>query len=262
MVKKHTQKTIDLNAEYAKYYQQKELAAALEKTNDHKLIAFPSVYKGGAKDEWLKLGGNSLLFYKYYIAPRLGKKNVKINQDNETRCKFKDGLAMVHWKKLFLENMDRLKYKYIEEDGLIKVDIKHTFTADEIKSMATREKTERVMANRLIVPEAIEPKVYAKLLKLAEIMPYKAKSIEKTFRGDFGTGLNRAVTEMLMIYAQMVDGLISPANAKVLLKKSIAKMGAILIILNEAKIFDVETEYKLGKILAELKDSVEEIKNV
>ena len=60
------------NQIYQKYYETKRIAMVMEENNNSKIIAIPSLTKG-AKDEWLKLGGNSAYFYKYLIAPRLHK---------------------------------------------------------------------------------------------------------------------------------------------------------------------------------------------
>ena len=86
----------NLSNAYKIYFEQKQLALILEKSNDSKLILFPSVSTRGAKDEWLKLGGNSALFYKYLIAPRLGKKSPTIRPDTDTNHRFKNGIISIH----------------------------------------------------------------------------------------------------------------------------------------------------------------------
>ena len=247
----------DIKNAYEKYYHQKELAKALEKTNTNKIIAFPSVETKGEKDEWLKISGNSALFYKYLVAPRLGK-NPKINPDTDRRFRFENGVIMLHWKHLFLENLKKLNYTPREENGLLVFNLNHTFTDEEIKSLKTREKDVRIKTNRLLIPEIIEPKLYIKLIALTKTIPFKSVKLPDLFKESYGKGLNRIVTEMLTIYNLMVDGLLTKEAAVLKLRQSLAKMSALLIILNELKLFDIETENNLGHLLADIKAELRE----
>lgn len=94
------------NQNYKHYYKTKRFAKILEEDNTSKLILFPSA--NGQKDEWLKLGGNSALFYKYLIAPRLNKKPPTIRPDTDLQHRFKDGIISIHWKNQFIENLTKI----------------------------------------------------------------------------------------------------------------------------------------------------------
>ena len=90
------------NERRAIYYKGKRVAHLLEETNNSKLLLFPSL--GGEKREWYKIGGNSLLFYKYRIGPRIGRK-VKILRVNNKRERFNHGIASIHWLDVFAKRM-------------------------------------------------------------------------------------------------------------------------------------------------------------
>ncbi|MBR2998462.1 hypothetical protein IKF34_01640 [Candidatus Saccharibacteria bacterium] len=96
------------DAAYKQYFKTKQIAKIMEEDNNSKLIIFPSVETKGEKDEWLKIGGNSALFYKYLIAPRLGKKPPTIRPDTDLKHRFKDGIISVHWKNTFLNNLSKI----------------------------------------------------------------------------------------------------------------------------------------------------------
>lgn len=79
---------------HREYYNGKMIALSLEEKNNSRLILYPSL--SGTKDEWYKMGGQSALFYKYIVGPRLKKKPV-IRKDNDLRHRFKHGIVSVHW---------------------------------------------------------------------------------------------------------------------------------------------------------------------
>ena len=87
---------------YREYYNGKVIALALEDKNNSRLILYPSL--SGTKDEWYKMGGNSALFYKYIVGPRLKKKPV-IRKDNDLRHRFKHGIVAIHWGDKFMKDV-------------------------------------------------------------------------------------------------------------------------------------------------------------
>ena len=123
---------------YQEYYERKRIAMVMEGNNNSKIIAIPSLNKN-AKDEWLKLGGNSAYFYKYFVAPRLNKKPPTIHQDTDLNHRFKSSIIAVHWKDAFIKNMKSLKLEPIEESGLLIFQLNHKYTKAEIKKLHAKE---------------------------------------------------------------------------------------------------------------------------
>lgn len=171
---------------YRKHYDAKIVALKLEEMNNSKLILFPSVNKN-EDDEWYKMGGNSALFYKNIVGPRLGRKDVKIRKDADMNHRFKGGVVAVHWKKRFIVRMIEAGYEEFEENelGMLFFDLGNKFTVEEIERYRTKEKREAEKLNRIITLKNSFPDLYGLYLQLARLLPLKLKRMNPVYREMF-----------------------------------------------------------------------------
>ena len=241
---------------YKLYFKTKQLAKLLEEDNNSKLILFPSA--SGEKDEWLKMGGSSALFYKYLIAPRLNKKSPTIRPDTDLSHRFKDGIISIHWKNLFLKNLTKIGLPPPhEENGLLIVELNHKFTQAEIKKLKSREKEKHAEINQILKPKNSIPELYHILLVLAKSLPPKVAKLKEPYRNDFGSQINHTVCELFITYTDYVDKNITSLSAKSSFHRSVNKLNALLIILNENKLLDYSTIGRVGRTLLDLRETIE-----
>lgn len=257
-MKSTKEKSNTQNQNYKIYYKTKQIAKILEEDNNSRLILFPSA--NGAKDEWLKLGGNSALFYKYLIAPRLNKKSPTVRPDTDLEHRFKDGVISIHWKNLFLENLAKIGLTSIaEENGLLIIKLGHKFSLAEIKKLKSREKEMESEVAQLLKPKNTAPELYHHLLALAKALPPKVAKLKEPYRSDFGSQINRAISELFITYLDFVNHNLPQETAKDALLNSTNRINALLIILNENKLLDHSTISSTGRIITELRTNIEKV---
>ena len=163
---------------YKEYYDCKQVALTLEKMNNSRIIVFPSVASKGDKDEWFKIAGNSVYFYKYYVAPRLKRrKPPTVHPDTDMRCRSRNGVIFLHWKENILKTMEGLGYEMKEESGVMIFELDYKFSFDEIKALKKREKEDLEALNDLFRPKKVFPDLYGIILELSKTIPVKAKRL-------------------------------------------------------------------------------------
>lgn len=133
------------------YYEVKGAVLVLEEKNNDTVYLFPS--STGAKGEWYRIGGHSALFYKYFLGPRIGRKDVRIRKDTDVRMVFRHGVASVHHGDRFMYRVKELGYK-VKEDrlGMIVVELGKTFTMSEIKNMGETARSELEQVQLILQP--------------------------------------------------------------------------------------------------------------
>ena len=236
---------------HREYYNGKVIALALEDKNNSKLILYPSL--SGIKDEWYKMGGQSALFYKYIVGPRLKKKPV-IRKDNDLRHRFKYGIVAVHWGDKFVKDVTAIGLKARQIDyGIIIVELERSFTPKEIEEMRNLEKTEQDKLNKMIMPEKNYPDLYGLIRQLARLLPPKIKKMDATYRETIGSRTIEILIRLIEIYFQMANGRISVATAREVMLKQVDNMTALIVIIDENQLIDLTTRTRIGEILVDIK---------
>ena len=236
---------------HREYYNGKVIALSLEEKNRSRLILYPSL--SGTKDEWYKMGGQSALFYKYIVGPRLKKKPV-IRKDNDLKHRFKHGIVSVHWGEKFMNDvktigLDAKKIDY----GIIVVEMEREYTANEILEMRKREQVDAEKVKKIIMPKKNFPDIYGLIRQLAQILPPKIKKMDGVYREAFGMGMLKDVASLTKIYFKMANGRISEELAREKMFLEIDNITAVLAIADENQLFDLVTRTKIGETLVDLK---------
>lgn len=226
----------------------------MEENNNSKIIAFPSLNKG-AKDEWLKLGGNSAYFYKYLIAPRLHKKTPTIHPDTDLNYRFKSGIIAIHWKNTFISNMKSLNLEPTEESGLLIFNLPRRYTTAEIKKLRAKETEVRNKTNQLLRPKNTIPELYNQFLTLAQTLPNKIRKLDEHYRQAYGASLNDVLIKLFENYIELSEGG-DKAKIRQCFVTSINRLNAILIILNENHALDNSTAERLGTLIIDIKNCI------
>lgn len=236
---------------HREYYNGKVIALSLEEKNRSRLILYPSL--AGIEDEWYKMGGQSALFYKYIVGPRLKKKPV-IRKDNDLKHRFKRGIVSVHWGEKFMKDVNTIGLKAKKIDyGLIVVEMEKEYTANEILEMYKREQADAEKVKKIIMPKKNFPDIYGLIRQLAQILPPKIKKMDGVYREAFGMGMLKDVASLTKIYFKMANGRMPEELAREEMFLEIDNITAVLAIADENQLFDLITRTKIGETLVDLK---------
>jgi len=251
------QKVQNISEMEKRYYSAKIIVRELERRNNSQLILFESL--GGEPGEWLKMIGNSALFYRFDIGPRIGKKPVA-RHDNDLREHVKGGVVAVHWidqfAKLLKENGWE-RHSCDEKFGIHIFNLNRKYSTAEIKEFRTQASTQLKQLNELSRPKAEYPDVWYNMLRLASFLPPKVKRMkEPTYRMLFGAPLIEQLCYIFEYYIDMANGGLAVSEAKVKILHAIDKILARITIIAEVEMWDVADLAKLGDILTELKTAV------
>lgn len=239
------------------YFANKQIAKLLEKSNNSRIIAFPSIPSKNGQIEWYKIGGNSAYFYKYIVAPRLGKKPPTIHPDTDLNHRFKDGIIAINNHGIFTDNLIKLGYKQLQESDLIVFELNHTFTVSEIKALKAREHEDKENLNKLFRPKNTCPETYNLILELSKTIPIKARNLKKGFHDDFAPELNHTIIVLNKTYHHFANNRLGIKAARQSLLNSADDLAAILSILSENDSLTITDQIRIGKLLADFKNSVE-----
>lgn len=239
------------------YEEQKQLAILLEKTNNSRIIVFPSIPNKNGEYEWYKIGGNSAYFYKYIVAPRLGKKSPTIHPDTDLNRRFKDGVILVHWIDTLINNLKDLNYKSKNESGLIIFDLNHTFTTEEIQNLKQLEKTKQNHLSRLFRPKNADPTFFSIVIELSRIIPLKAERLKSAFKPDYASAMNQNLLTIRETYQSYANGRLDEPLAFKELYRCVDNLNAILAILIDNNCLDLTSQARLGRLLADLESRLD-----
>lgn len=234
------------------YEQQKRIAILLEKTNNSHLIAFPSIPNKDGKHEWYKLGGNSAYYYKYIIAPRLGKKPPTIHPDTDLNYRFRDGVVLIHWKSTLTDALTKLHYEIKEESNLLIFNLNHTFAIEEIKKLKQLEKTNRENQNKLFRPKHADPSIYNIIIELSRIIPVKSQKIKPGFQTFYTPSLNQDLLTLRKVYQSYANGRLEKSSALQQLYSCVDSLSATLAILTDNNCLDITSQSRISRLLASL----------
>lgn len=250
-------KAPEVRKSYKIYYDGKMVAQKLEEDNYSRVIFFPSVTSTYFDPEWYKIGGNSALFYKYYLGPRMGKKP-RIMDDTDLRMRFRNGVVMINMQDKYIRDLEGSGCPIEKgEFGLIFVTLDKTFTKKEVEEMIELERIQRNKIQRMIVPKENLPDVYAPIRNLARTLPSKIKKMDGAYRDTFGRTALEAVCEMYRIYFRMGNGRMEKREGLLRLFEELDNVTAMLAVADENRIFNLSTRIRIGENLVDLKSALQ-----
>lgn len=199
------------------------------------------------------MGGQSALFYKYIVGPRLKKKPV-IRKDNDLRHKFKYGVVAVHWGDKFMKDIATIGLSVKRIDyGIIIAEMERSYTTKEIEEMRNLEKTEQDKLKKMIMPEKNYPDLYGLIRQLTRILPPKIKKMDVTYREVIGNRMLGILIELVEIYFQMANGRMPVNTAQEEMLRQIDNMTALIAIIDENQLMDLIMRTRMGETLVDIR---------
>lgn len=244
----------DKKSDRAKYEELKTAIKKLEETNKSCLILFKS-----GKD-WYKMGGNSVLIYKFSIAPLL-KVRVNVQPDTDyTKTVFEDGVVCfrgVEGIKSKLREIGKLKKVQVRNDVYI-LELNFALTEKQIEEMRGKVCVENEKKMEVLNPDIILlPEIYGRLKyvqrRLFETVR-KMTVYERDYNGFIMAKYSRELTKM---YMMMNNGMIGEEEGW----KEIARLTNLLLIevtfATELKVLKPDLGSNIGKELVEVRKVAE-----
>ncbi|MBQ6127989.1 hypothetical protein IJI69_04910 [Candidatus Saccharibacteria bacterium] len=243
------------------YRKIKAHAKELERENLSRLIVFPSEVPSAEKKDhriWYKLGNFSALCYAYELAPRMGKKDVKIFPDKDENVGRMQYIVSINSLDLLKSRMEKLGYKDLKEykDGIVAFDLKHKYTEQDIDIWKSVEKQKQARINEVILPKNAIPAIGGGLINLMQRCLPRLKKLEARYFEVAGKQMGTDIVDMMAVYHTYADGMISAEEAGKKLYYYCNHLLASLEALRETKAFTSTACLDLGIEIANLKDVV------
>lgn len=238
------------------YFKLKEYVFGKEKENLSKVYLFPST--GGNDDDWYKVGGRSLLFYKFFLAERLNRQ-VTTRVDTDTHLIFKNGVGSVRRGSDIISQAINLGYGAEKlENGAIVIDLGREFSRTEIKNFIEREKAERQIVENILKPKLNYPKIAMAIRVLAEYLSQKVEQIKKENRETIGRQLIEPAIELVKLYYRMANGHLDKADAKREMLSRADDIAAVIVFMDAGRILEFKARTRLGENILEVRHQIEE----
>lgn len=246
-----------LTPAYREYYKRKVAALGLEKTNNSSIIIFESMNKNQSS-AWYKMVGNSTLFYKYYIGPRL-RKSPTIRRDADLSHRAKSGVIALNSKEKFIERMDGLGYKKYQESelGLLIFDLGKKFTTAELNEFKKQSRAAADKFNSIITPKENFPDIYARITELIKLTLPKLSHFNPAYRELIGCTMADNITALAATYLRFANGVIQASEAKTKFSYIVMGLRAQLLVISENRILNYDDLARIGGVIADLESVIE-----
>ena len=237
------------------YFEAKQLVMAREYKNNTRIYLFPSL--GGEKDCWYKVGGRSLLLYKYVLAPRLGR-SVKVRDDTDKVYVFNHGIGSVRWGTRLIEEARALGYVASRmEHGIIVVELGKTYSVSEIHRMEAKEKDEQEILKRILKPKNNLPDLEVAINRLAQVLPSKVKKMDGAYRAVYGNGMLSILVDLQKTYFRFANGRLDKETAKNRMLGCTDDLTAIIRLIDEGRLINATARTRLGGNVVEITKEIE-----
>lgn len=238
------------------YYEGKFYVKEMEKENRRYVYIYPSM--GKVKDEWYKVGGRSLLFYKNLLAPRL-EREARVRDDTDKVYRFKGGIVSIKRGNRLMMEAKELGYPVERtEYGIIVIDLGKEYTDAEIGKMKEVVKNERGKTKKMIKPKENYPSIIIAMNDLVKVLPSKIKKLDKDYKRILGDGLLEPMTEMLKIYFRMANGGMEKRDAKLEMLERTDDLMAMIYLMDEAQMLNATVRTTMGENVVKIRNAIEE----
>lgn len=190
--------------------QRKVKAAAMkfEATNDHHVLLFDST------NGFVKMAGNSVLFYTLTIANRL-RRRYKIQPDTDDYSKSAEGIVAIKSRERLEEQLEMLEIKQDEAQveaawpELHFYKLTKVYTTAQIEQLHDRSKQELERIAEIIMPESPLPLLYRDILELNQLIYHACKGVSERFARE-------TLAELMMVQAdEILQNYLNYANLRV-----------------------------------------------
>lgn len=189
-------------AERRRVIEVKKKIFELEQKNDRYILIFRST------NEWWKIGGNSALYYKYIVGPRI-KKKINLIKDDDHYSTFRTGVASIRDLESFEYNMMKAGLSRIKgNENAIQYEFEQPIEPSTIQSIKKHLEVRTERVNRLVETTTIVPRLHVKIREMLRDVWYYAKNHQKGLaRGWICNDLLSDARKMKKIYSRLANGL-------------------------------------------------------
>lgn len=203
----------------------KAAAMDFEQTNNHHLVLFDST------NGFVKMAGNSVLFYTLTIANRL-RRRYKVQSDTDDYSKSAEGIVAIK----SLERLEeQLKMLEIEPDTdraeetlpeLHFYRLPKVYTKVQLEQLHDRSKQELARITEIIIPESPLPLLYRDILELNQVIYHSCKGIAERFaREALAQPIMVQADEILQCYLNYANLMVRASMTQKELQNAMAVVG-------------------------------------
>lgn len=186
----------------------KAAAIEFEKTNNHDLLLFDSTHG------FVKMAGNSVLFYTLTIANRL-RRRFKVQEDTDDYSKSPEGIVAIRSLERLEEQLVLLEIRSdatLMKNALPELHyykLPKVYTASEIEQLHDRSKQELARIKEIIIPESPLPMLYRDILEMNQLVYHALKGISERFARE-------TLAQLMMVQAdEILQNYLNYANLRV-----------------------------------------------
>lgn len=239
------------------YFKNKGYVYELEKNNNSKIYLFPSMGKN--IDMWYKVGGKSLLFYKYLLMERLGR-NTTTRTDRDTTYQFRYGIGSVRRGDLITKQCREIGLKAeMLDNGVIIIELGKNVSPREINELVEREKKEQKVLENILEPKHNYPALIGAIRNLSEYMPIKVQQMKAVTRDVVGSRLITPTIELFEIYQRLANGRIRKTDAKQEMLNRVDDIAGVISFIDNSQILELKARVRMGQNLLEVRHQIEEV---
>ena len=239
-------------AEKRAYILRKEQILEREKDNDSLVMLFR------ADDGWWKICGRSVLYYTKLVAARLNKE-VKVWPDRDYGSVSKEGIINIRDLNKFIKEVESLGLKMHPSgnDDFVAVELGSKVTKEDLGLMESEEQAKWEMADRMLMPAVIWPKLRKELVELTRLCYEMTRKFDAVGRIIYGSKAMDLVNESMITFNQATHGQMDEIEALLLIRENIGYLDGLMVMINELRLFDANKDYQIATKIMKVERATE-----
>ncbi|MBQ3296842.1 hypothetical protein IJH01_01790 [Candidatus Saccharibacteria bacterium] len=240
-----------LNKTYAEY---KRKVMEAEQTNFSHLILLRST-KG-----FHKMFGNSMVFYAYEIAPKLGVE-ARVHSDSDYEAKSEQGMCSIANIEDFEKTLGKLKIertKTKDKSGNIVIfKLPWKYSEEELVKLTEHNEYMVGKYNHVVMANNTTPLLYTNTNELLKACYENVRRLEPVARETMGNMIIVVVAEMLRIYIEMTNGRIIEEKALKEMRMRLNKVKSQVKILVDQKLWNTRVYARIGETIIKIQGIID-----
>ena len=233
------------------YHERKKKVAELEKDNHRYIYIFRT-----DDEKWWKVGWNSLLFYRYIVAKRVGRE-AHVNPDHDYGVKSPTGIVSLRDESLesLIDKMKELNYKLrvkMSNKDLAVMDLDYEVSDEDIKRYRKAEDAKVEYLNKLVPTVMTMPEIESELAEVGRQMHAVLNRMTVIDRKLFGNDMMNLVMYSLRYYYYMTHDEMPPEEALEKIKRNMLKLRAYMHSAMRIDLISKDAAMKIGTNIVEL----------
>lgn len=239
----------------------KKWAREIEKTNQDKLVIFPSYSRNSDKLEWYKMADFSAMYYTYRMANRMGR-TARIMKDTDKYAKMKAVVSIKNVELIVKQAMqlgDFSRYEKTLDEAYI-LYLRKPLTDEEVGVLRRTNETRHEMMHNTLRPKRADAAIYQAILMIDRQVLPRISKMEKGYYVSIGDTMAKQIHQITQTYFKFADGLIDAETARKTLLGLIDGLLAGAALLGELEVWSYDVSTVIGENITNLKRLVSELK--